>query len=33
LAHWIDPTIVGDQALVDEAVRAGIAEAEQLRID
>ena len=31
--HWIDPTITGDQALVDEAVRAGIAEAEQLRID
>jgi putative SOS response-associated peptidase YedK len=31
--HWIDPTIVGDQAFVDEAVRAGVAEAEQLRID
>lgn len=31
--HWIDPTITGDQALVDEAVRAGITEAEQLRID
>lgn len=31
--HWIDPTISGDQAFVDEAVRAGVAEAEQLRID
>ncbi len=31
--HWIDPTITGDQALVDEAVRAGVAEAGQLRID
>lgn len=31
--HWIDPSVVGDQALVDEAVRAGVAEAEQLRID
>ncbi len=31
--HWIDPTITGDQDLVDEAVRAGVAQAEQLRID
>lgn len=31
--HWIDPTISGDQALVDEAVRAGVAQAETLRID
>ncbi len=31
--HWIDPSIVGDQALVDEAVRAGVAEAETLRFD
>lgn len=31
--HWIDPTITGDQALVDEAVRAGVTEAEHLRID
>ncbi len=31
--HWIDPSVVGDQTLVDEAVRAGVAEAEQLRID
>lgn len=31
--HWLDPTIAGDQTLVDEAVRAGVAEAEQLRID
>jgi putative SOS response-associated peptidase YedK len=29
-AHWIDSTIVGDQALVDEAVRAGVAQASQL---
>ncbi|MFB8191335.1 SOS response-associated peptidase [Microbacterium sp. NPDC055988] len=31
--HWIDPTISGDQDLVDEAVRAGVTKAEQLRID
>ncbi|MFF1573919.1 SOS response-associated peptidase [Leifsonia sp. NPDC058292] len=31
--HWIDPTVAGDQALVDEAVRAGVAEAESLRFD
>jgi putative SOS response-associated peptidase YedK len=31
--HWIDPTITGDQALVDEAVRAGVTEAEQLLIE
>jgi hypothetical protein len=29
-AHWIDSTIAGDQALVDEAVRAGVAHASQL---
>ncbi|GAB3387342.1 SOS response-associated peptidase [Humibacter soli] len=28
--HWIDPTVVGDQALVDEAVRAGVAQASTL---
>lgn len=28
--HWIDPTVVGDQALVDEAVRAGVAVASGL---
>lgn len=28
--HWIDPTVVGDQALVDEAVRAGVAQASAL---
>lgn len=32
-SHWLDPTVTGDQALVDEAVRAGIAQAEALRID
>jgi len=31
--HWIDPTIVGDQALVDEAVRAGVAQAGELIFD
>jgi putative SOS response-associated peptidase YedK len=31
--HWIDPTITGNQALVDEAVRAGIPEAESLHFD
>lgn len=31
--HWITPTITSDQALVDEAARAGATEAEQLRID
>lgn len=31
--HWIDPTVTGDQALVDDAVRAGVAEAETLRFD
>jgi len=31
--HWIDPSIVGDQALVDEAVTAGVAEAQTLRFD
>ena len=31
--QWIDPSVVGDQAFVDEAVRDGVAEAEQLRID
>ncbi|MFP3466522.1 SOS response-associated peptidase [Leifsonia sp. SIMBA_070] len=31
--HWLDPSIVGDQALVDEAVRAGVAEASTLRFD
>lgn len=31
--HWTDPTVTGGQALVDEAVRAGFTEAEQLRID
>lgn len=31
--HWIDPTVAGDQALVDEAVRAGVAEATSLRFD
>lgn len=30
--HWMDPTVAGDQALVDEAVTAGVAQAEQLRI-
>lgn len=30
--HWMDPTIAGDQGLVDEAVRAGVAEAETLQI-
>jgi putative SOS response-associated peptidase YedK len=29
-AHWIDATVVGDQDLVDEAVRAGVAVASQL---
>ena len=29
-AHWIDSTIVGDQALVHEAVRDGVAQASQL---
>lgn len=28
--HWIDPTVVGDQALVDDAVAAGVAEASTL---
>ncbi len=28
--HWIDPTVVGDQRLVDEAVRAGVAVASGL---
>ena len=28
--YWIDPTIVGDQALVDEAVAAGRAAASEL---
>lgn len=32
-SHWLDPTVTGDQALVDEAVRAGVAQAEALRID
>ena len=31
--HWIDPTIVGDQALVDDAVRAGVSEAGGLVFD
>jgi putative SOS response-associated peptidase YedK len=31
--QWIDPSIVGDQALVDEAVRAGVAEAQTLQFD
>lgn len=31
--HWIDPTVVGDQELVDEAVRAGVAEASTLTFD
>lgn len=31
--HWIDPTVTGDQTLVDDAVRAGVAEAETLRFD
>lgn len=31
--HWIDPSVVGDQALVDDAVAAGVAEASQLRFD
>jgi len=31
--HWIDPTVVGDQALVDDAVAAGVREAEQLAFD
>jgi putative SOS response-associated peptidase YedK len=31
--HWIDPTVAGDQALVDEAVKADVAEAEALRFD
>lgn len=31
--QWISPSVVGDQALVDEAVRAGVSEAEQLCID
>jgi putative SOS response-associated peptidase YedK len=29
-AHWMDPTIVGTQALVDEAVAAGLAQAAEL---
>ncbi|MFJ8896683.1 SOS response-associated peptidase family protein, partial [Leifsonia sp. NPDC102414] len=28
--HWIDPTVIGDQALVDDAVAAGVAEASTL---
>ncbi|WP_426624504.1 SOS response-associated peptidase [Leifsonia sp. McL0607] len=31
--HWLDPSIVGDQALVDDAVRAGVAEASTLQFD
>ncbi len=31
--HWMDPTIVGTQELVDEAVRAGVAEASSLTFD
>jgi putative SOS response-associated peptidase YedK len=31
--HWVDPTIVGDQALVDEAVRAALPVAEDLVFD
>lgn len=31
--HWIDPSVVGDQALVDDAVSAGIAEAGALEFD
>lgn len=33
LEHWIDPTVTGDQVLVDEAVRAGVAEDATLRFD
>ena len=28
--HWIDPTVVGTQALVDDALAAGVAEASAL---
>ncbi|WP_281271710.1 SOS response-associated peptidase [Gryllotalpicola protaetiae] len=31
--HWIDATVTGDQALVDDAVAAGVREAEQLVFD
>jgi putative SOS response-associated peptidase YedK len=31
--QWLDPSLVGDQALVDEAVRAGVAEASTLTFD
>ena len=31
--HWIDPTVVGDQALVDEAVRAALPVADALVFD
>ncbi|WP_346769428.1 SOS response-associated peptidase [Planctomonas sp. JC2975] len=31
--HWIDPSIVGDQTLVNDAVAAGVAQASTLRID
>jgi putative SOS response-associated peptidase YedK len=31
--HWIDPSVAGDQRLVDEAVRAGVAAAGELVFD
>ncbi|WP_223692375.1 SOS response-associated peptidase [Leifsonia poae] len=31
--HWVDPTVVGDQALLDEAVRAAIPVANDLVFD
>lgn len=31
--HWLDPSLIGDQALVDEAVHAGVAEASGLEFD
>ena len=31
--HWVDPTVVGDQALLDEAVRAAVGVAESLAFD
>ena len=31
--HWVDSSVVGDQALVDEAVRAAVTVAEGLRFD
>jgi putative SOS response-associated peptidase YedK len=31
--HWIDPSVTGDQDLVDEAVRAGVSMASELAFD